>query len=321
MAQAGIHPTLKCICEFKCGVPTSDKTPTFWLAAHPGMAAWQCREKLAMATYVIGDVQGCYPELMALLDAIHFNEHTDRLWFAGDLINRGANSLETLRFVANLPNHHQSVLGNHDLYFLSVVLGKITRKPSDTLADLYQAPDRDALIEWLIRQPLALYDSGYNSLVVHAGVAPHWTRETTLKLAQEASLQLQSSLGSMLLAHLYDETPLTWQDTLTGPERWRCIINCLTRQRIVTLNAKMSLEFKRGLDALPKGYLPWYQIVSRQTASTRIIFGHWAALLGDVGGDFNVVAVDTGCAWGHTLTAYRLEDAMRFSIPSQITIK
>ncbi len=272
-----------------------------------------------MPTYVIGDIQGCHYELMSLLNKIHFNEHTDRLWFAGDLINRGPGSLATLRFTSSLPPQHMSVLGNHDLYFLSVVLGKTAIKPGDTLNALYQAPDRDHLTAWLMCQPLVLYDSDYNTLVVHAGVAPSWTLDTTLNLAAEASAQLQSPLGSDLLAHLYDDAPMTWHDDLTGAERWRCIINCLTRQRIVSSNGKMSLEFKRGLNELPAGYWPWYQIPNRRTATTRIIFGHWAALLGDVGGDFNVAAIDTGCAWGNRLTAYRLEDAQTFSVPSHKT--
>lgn len=272
-----------------------------------------------MATYIIGDVQGCYDELMQLLEKLHFHEHSDRLWFAGDVINRGPASLAVLRFLSQLPAHHQIVLGNHDLYFLSVVRGGLSLKKGDTLAELYQAKDRDELTAWLIRQPLALYDSDFNTLVIHAGVLPSWTREMTLAFAQEASLCLQSPEAPDFLAHLYDDTPSAWQPDLNGAIRQRCIINCLTRLRIATPDGKMALAFKRGLTEVPNGFMPWYQILARKSADTHIVFGHWAALLGQTGGNYNVSAIDTGCAWGNGLTAYRLEDGQRFFMPSRPT--
>lgn len=272
-----------------------------------------------MATYIIGDVQGCYRELMQLLAQIHFNEHTDRLWFAGDLINRGPDSLAVLRCLSRLPAHHQSVLGNHDLYCLSVVLAQQAVKDKDTLAALYQAPDRHALVAWLRRQPLALYDRHFNTLVVHAGVAPSWTLEVTLSLAQEVSEQLQGQNAPAVLQQMYGDEPALWQPQLTGVDRWRCIINYLTRSRVCRADGGLHLAYKRGLSDIPKDLMPWYQHPARQTQHCRIVFGHWAALLGDSGGAFGVEAVDTGCAWGHGLTAYRLEDNQRFFVASTLT--
>lgn len=265
-----------------------------------------------MATYIIGDVQGCYNELMRLLDSLNFDEWQDRLWFAGDLINRGPDSLKVLRMVSALPAHHQTVLGNHDLYFLSVVLANQNIKSNDTLAELYASPDLDALVTWLRRQPLALYDAEYNTLVVHAGVAPSWTRQTTLALAHEIAQQLQGTEASTLLQHMYNDQTVLWHSALTGYNRFSCVLNYLTRARICQPDGTLDLHYKRGLADIPPGFMPWYQLPQRQTQDTRIVFGHWAALVGDCGGSFQVEAIDSGCIWGNNLTAYRLEDGARF---------
>ena len=272
-----------------------------------------------MPTYVIGDIQGCYTELMSLLEKIHFNEHSDRLWLAGDLINRGPDSLKVLRFLSALGPQHQSVLGNHDLYFLSVVLGGLKIKKSDTLSELYLANDRDALTAWLLRQPLALYDQPFNTLVIHAGVMPNWTLATTLALALDAAEQLQSERGPTLLAQLNHPCQEHWDPSLEVDERWLFIINCLTRLRIMTPNGKIALSFKQSIAEIPLGFMPWYQVADRLTAETRIVFGHWAALSGKTDQAL-VHAIDTGCAWGNSLTAYRLEDGARFSVQSTTSV-
>lgn len=265
-----------------------------------------------MATYLIGDIQGCYDPLMRLLDHIRFDPWQDRLWIAGDIINRGPDSLKVLRLLSQLPAHHQTVLGNHDLYFLSVVLAGQIAKPHNTLAELYASAELGPLSEWLRRQPLALYDATYNTLLVHAGVAPTWTRQMTLDLAAEVSQQLQDTRASGVLQHLFQDNTTAWHTDLSGQQRSSCILNYLTRGRICQTDGTLDLAYKRGLADIPPGWLPWYRVPQRQTLDTRIVFGHWAALMGDCGGAFGVEAIDTGCVWGNDLTAFRLEDGQRF---------
>lgn len=266
-----------------------------------------------MATYLIGDIQGCYDPLMRLLDHIHFDPWQDRLWAAGDIINRGPDSLKVLRFFSQLPSHHHTVLGNHDLYFLSVALANRSPNAHDTLAEVYASCDLEQLTTWLRRQPLALYDETYNTLLVHAGVAPMWNWQTTLSLAQEVSQPLQDERATDLLHHMYQDITC-WRSDLSGYERYSCIINYLTRARVCQTDGTLDLHYKRGLADIPEGLMPWYQAPQRQTIGTRIVFGHWSALMGDCGGNFDVEAIDTGCVWGNDLTAFRLEDSRRFQV-------
>jgi bis(5'-nucleosyl)-tetraphosphatase (symmetrical) len=254
---------------------------------------------------------------MQLLEDIHFDANQDRLWFVGDLINRGPDSYQVLRFISQLPSHHQSVLGNHDLHFLAVALGNKASKNNDTFDELLAAPDLATLVHWLRHQPLALYASEFNTLVIHAGVAPQWDLEETLALALEVEQQLQGPNVELLFNHLYGNEPTVWDPELMGIERLRFIINSLTRLRIGKPCGELDFSFKKGLADLPLGFVPWYQMPKRKTQQTRIAFGHWAALLGDTHGQFNVEATDTGCVWGYGLTALRLEDGVRFMAHSR----
>lgn len=263
-----------------------------------------------MATYAIGDVQGCYDELLALLDLIAFEPQKDCLWFAGDLVNRGPQSLEVLRFIKQLPHTH-IVLGNHDLHLLALANGHAHHK--HTLHDVLNAPDLSELINWLRQQPLLHYDTHLNYLMVHAGLPPQWDLTIAQQCAQEVEAILRSEHYAELLKNMYGDEPNKWQPNLIGLERQRFIINALTRIRFCDKEGRLNLHTKTGLEAQPTGYLPWFKIPGRLNGSLQIVFGHWAALQG-VTEEARVHALDTGCVWGNALTAMRLEDGQRFSV-------
>lgn len=267
-----------------------------------------------MANYVIGDIQGCFSEFKALLDQIQFKPSHDRLWFTGDLVNRGPQSLAVLRFIKNLENPI-IVLGNHDLHLLAVANGSAALRPDDTLEEILAAPDRDILCDWLRQQPLLYHDSVLNYTLVHAGIPPQWTLKQALSHAQEVEKVLKSSHYQELLAHLYGDTPAQWEENLTGWPRLRLIINYFTRLRFCDANGALELKTKGKPDHLPSAdFLPWFKIPSPAHHNLKIIFGHWAALEGNTGVP-NIFALDTGCVWGKSLTAMRLEDEARFSVP------
>jgi len=264
-----------------------------------------------MATYAIGDVQGCYRELTQLLSLINFNEQHDTLWFAGDLVNRGPQSLEVLRLIRSLSAKHVVVLGNHDLHLLARAHHAHAGFADDTLDSLLAAPDCQALISWLSQKPLLHYDAASNFALAHAGIAPMWTLPEALSLSQEVQNILTSSTAKDFFATMYGNTPTIWKDELTGWDRIRCITNYFTRMRYCDVNGGLMLD--KHNDAV-KGY-PWFTLEKRKTRSTQTLFGHWAAL----GGETNttgVFALDTGCVWGERLTAQRLEDGKRFSVPA-----
>lgn len=264
-----------------------------------------------MATYAIGDVQGCFDELQALLTKINFNPTQDTLWFVGDLVNRGPQSLATLRFIKNLP-HCKVVLGNHDLHLLAMAYGRSYH--SHTLDEILQAADRDELIHWLRQQPLLHYDAKLNYVMVHAGIPPQWD----LLLAKQCALELQTALQSAqvsdLLKHMYGDEPVQWRDDLQGWERLRFITNAFTRMRFCTRDGKLDFHYNGKIGKQPHELIPWYQIPERRNKDLNIIFGHWAALQGKVD-EPNVFALDTGCVWGNSLTAMRLEDQKIFNTP------
>ncbi len=246
-----------------------------------------------MSTYAIGDVQGCYQELMTLLEHLHFNERQDTLWFCGDLVNRGKSSLETLRFIKNLP-HKITVLGNHDLHLLAYAKQLRPKHPTDTLDDILLAPDKDELLHWLAHQPLLHHDAALNMTLVHAGIYPLWDLTTAQSLAKEIEAQLQSQTGNELLKDMYGEQPKRWQDDLTGINRSRFIINAFTRMRFVNANCELILS----ADGHPNDHLdliPWFDYPNRKPTGP-IVFGHWSRL-----GKFNknneIFCLDTGCVW------------------------
>ena len=251
--------------------------------------------------YLIGDVQGCDEPLARLLAEVEFSASRDRLVVLGDLVNRGPASAATLRRLMALDDAAQALLGNHDLHLLAAAAG--ARKPSrkDTLADVLQAPDRERLLGWLRRRPMALWEDG--CLMVHAGVLPQWTAPRTLELAREVEAVLRGpGLGAFLRA-MYGNHPRRWHDGLEGMDRIRMIVNALTRLRFCTADGTMDFDAKDGADAAPPGFMPWFEVPGRATASDTVAFGHWSTL-GWLGRD-RLLALDSGCVWGGCLTALR----------------
>jgi len=265
-----------------------------------------------MSTYAIGDIQGCYTELLALLKLIQFDPNRDQLWFAGDLINRGPDSLAVLRFIKSLTPAPIVTLGNHDLYFLAVASGAIPhRKNKDTFDDILQADDCEELCAWLRNQKLFHHDQGFT--LVHAGIPPQWDLATSQRLAHEVEEVLQGDRAIEFFAHMHGNEPSLWDETLTGWKRLRLIINYLTRMRFCNEEGRLELYCKSTLGSQPQGYHPWFDIPSRLTQNDKILFGHWASLRGEVDVR-NVYALDTGCVWGGKLSAFRLEDERFFSV-------
>lgn len=257
-----------------------------------------------MSRYAIGDIQGCCTELRTLLTRIDFSADRDRLWLVGDLVNRGPQSLEALRLVRALGDNAVVVLGNHDLHLLAVACGCQNARRSDTLNEILRAPDRDALLEWLATRQLAHFEAG--DLLVHAGVVPQWSVETTLGLAREVEAALRSD-PRRLFEHMYGDEPDHWSADLQGTDRLRFAINVLTRMRVCTSEGRINLRLKGKPPAPGSPWLPWFDIDSRRTRATRVVFGHWSALGLIVRDD--VIGLDSGCVWGGALTAVDLERA------------
>jgi len=266
-----------------------------------------------MTTYAIGDIQGCFFALEKLLEKIHFDPTQDVVWFTGDLVNRGPQSLETLRFIKNLGKQQRTVLGNHDLHLLAIAHGYHTGWRDDTLTPILKAPDRDELLDWLAHQPLIYHDAELDFVMVHAGVAPAWDLATALQLAREVETILQGNQRNTLLQHLYGNEPTQWNENLTGWDRIRCIINYFTRVRFCHADGSLELNTKEQLSKAPANLIPWFKLPKRQTKTVKIIFGHWAAL-GGVTDTPNTFALDTGCVWGNCLTAMCLENQQRVQI-------
>lgn len=274
-----------------------------------------------MSNYVVGDVQGCYKALKRLLKQFKFSPGVDRLWFAGDLVNRGPKSLETLRYLSDIDDSIEVVLGNHDLHFIAIFEGCAPARGKDNLDELLSAPDCEALCDWLRRKPLAFYDSVdtrtgiEHFLMVHAGVAPGWDLEKTLELAAEVELALQGPDYKEFLTNMYGNEPIRWSDSLNGQARLRTITNYLTRVRFCDDIGSLRLDIKEGLCAAPRGFKPWFEY-EKITPEASILFGHWAALEGRTYRK-HVYALDTGYVWGRELTAMRLEDKKHFAVSNR----
>jgi bis(5'-nucleosyl)-tetraphosphatase (symmetrical) len=268
-----------------------------------------------MAIFVIGDVQGCCDELELLISALRFNADKDQLWFVGDLVNRGPKSLETLRLVKSLGNSAICVLGNHDLHLLALAHNPATPITDAWLKPILKANDRDDLLAWLRHLPLAHYDEQLDTLLVHAGIAAEWSVDDALKLAGEVERTLQSELAGDFLTAMYGSKPARWSDTLEGIDRLRFITNCLTRIRYCRHNGELNFDEKQAPGKQAEGLLPWFDLPGRVTTS-RIAFGHWSTL--GLMQRQGLLAVDTGCVWGGTLTAVRLDaEAPPVQIASQ----
>jgi bis(5'-nucleosyl)-tetraphosphatase (symmetrical) len=258
-----------------------------------------------MPRYAIGDIQGCYDELRSLLKELPFREDCDELWFVGDLVNRGPRSLEVLRFVRALADNAVVVLGNHDLHLLAVAFGAERKlRPSDTLAPVLAAADRDSLLDWLIARPLA--HEAENDLLVHAGLVPQWTVPQTLQLAAEVERELQRD-PARVFSQMYGNNPDRWDDGLTGAARYRFVINTLTRLRYCTADGVVDLGPKDAPGRVPPPLRPWFDVPSRMSRGTRIICGHWSTL--GLVRRADLLALDTGCVWGGALTAVALDGA------------
>ncbi len=263
-----------------------------------------------MAIYAIGDLQGCCDPLEQLLAAIRFNPSSDQLWFTGDLVNRGPDSLRTLRTVKALGNAAMTVLGNHDLHLLAASIGVRKISDSDTLDEILSAPDANELLDWIRTRKLAHQGNGH--LLVHAGVLPQWNVWSTLRYAAEVERELRGSNWQHFLAHLFGNQPDRWDESLVGFDRLRVIVNACTRLRFCTPEGQMEFASKEGAGAAPDGYLPWFDIPGRQTEKATVIFGHWSTLGLVMRPD--LLALDTGCVWGGKLTAVRLEDRALFQV-------
>lgn len=260
-----------------------------------------------MATYAVGDLQGCLKPLQTLLQQVNFDPAYDRLWLVGDLINRGPDSLGTLRFLYAMRDSLVIVLGNHDLHFLATVWHADLRKKHDTFQEIYDAPDRDLLVNWLRQQQLAHYDPAFNAIMVHAGIPPQWSLQQTLAHAAEVESVLQDDqrIGAFF-RDMYGNKPKLWDDSLTGTERLRVITNYFTRMRFCTADGKLQLKAKSGPHQAPEGFAPWFAHPGQVLEQHRIIFGHWAALEGNSSHP-NAIALDTGCVWGAAMTLYNLD--------------
>ncbi|MDO6563976.1 symmetrical bis(5'-nucleosyl)-tetraphosphatase [Amphritea sp. 1_MG-2023] len=269
-----------------------------------------------MATYAIGDIQGCYDELQALLECVNFSQ-SDQLWLAGDLVNRGPKSLETLRFLYRIRDRVTITLGNHDLHLLAVYSGALKPKKSDTFQDILQADDAKTLLTWLRSQPLLVTDEQLGFTMVHAGIPPQWSLKKAHKRAHEVEVILQSTLANEFFKRMYGNQPACWSADLEGFDRLRIITNYFTRMRFCDTKGRMEFSAKGTLSSQPSGFMPWFSHRGKVLAKSRIIFGHWAALEGKAD-RANVYALDTGCVWGGTLTALRLEDQQLFSVNSKM---
>jgi bis(5'-nucleosyl)-tetraphosphatase (symmetrical) len=259
-----------------------------------------------MAVYAIGDIQGCCDELKLLVEKLRFNQQRDQLWFVGDLVNRGPQSLATLRYIKSLGSAAVCVLGNHDLHLLALAHNPATPVTDTDLQAVLQAADRDELIAWLQQQPLAHYDAELDSLMVHAGVAQNWDTEKTLSLAAEVEAVLRSEQAADFLLAMYGSKPSRWSDSLRDTDRLRFITNCLTRIRYCTPDGELDFDAKLAPGSQPDHLLPWFKLPERATGNTRIVFGHWSTL--GLLQTPTILALDTGCVWGETLTAVRLDE-------------
>jgi bis(5'-nucleosyl)-tetraphosphatase (symmetrical) len=257
-----------------------------------------------MALYMIGDVQGCDEALARLLAKIDFSPSRDTIFLLGDLVNRGPQSLAVLRRLMALESSAQCLLGNHDLHLLATAHG--VRKPhrNDTVGEILNAPDRESLLDWLRRRPMALFEHGW--LMVHAGVLPQWDLAQTLALAAELQAVLRSPDWTRFLKEMYGDQPDFWSDGLRGSERLRVIVNALTRLRFCSGQGVMEFATKDDADAAPAGFMPWFDVPGRRTSGVPVAFGHWSTL-GTVKRD-GVLPLDTGCVWGGCLTAARITD-------------
>ena len=262
-----------------------------------------------MPIYAIGDVQGCFDDMQRLIEKINFDPALDSLWFCGDIINRGPNSLETIRYIKDLGDNAVTVLGNHDLHFLAVAY--VTDKPSkhDTFSDILNAPDREDLVNWLRHQKLFHHDTELNISMVHAGVPAGWSIKDAVHHSSEMESVLQQDNPIEFFNHMYGNQPRTWNNALTGWDRYRFITNVFTRMRFCDEEGRPDFKYKNDIGTQPEHLTPWFMHQQRLTKNDEIIFGHWSTLTNIT--TENIYALDTGCLWGGQLTALKIENGDR----------
>ncbi|WP_284880626.1 symmetrical bis(5'-nucleosyl)-tetraphosphatase [Acinetobacter variabilis] len=272
--------------------------------------------------YVIGDVQGCFEALKALLKEIRFDPDQDFIWFAGDLVARGENSLGALRFIKKLADNGvaATVLGNHDLTLLAYARGIKPIKDKDNVRDVIDAIDSDELIDWIRKQPMCLFPNE-QTVLTHAGIPNIWDAAKTAELAKEVEAIIAHDdfeVVDAFLKEMFGKEPTLWSDELEGHDRTRCIVNYLTRMRLTDAEGRLEYSFKDSLDdPMPEGFKPWFEFESKTAATHQIVFGHWAALQGKtISG--RIQNVDGGCVWGNQLMAYRLEDQQMFAVDNPV---
>ncbi len=273
-----------------------------------------------MSTYAIGDLQGCYQQLQQLLHKVNYSSEKDFLWFCGDLINRGPDSLKCLKFVKERVEAAEAVtvLGNHDLHFLAVAAGLKPSFATDTLDELLLDNHKYQFIDFLRQQPLCFYDTKLDFFLVHAGLIPQWDQQSALQEAGFVEkILLQDDNYETFLKHMYGDEPNGWRDNLPDIDRARFITNVLTRIRFCTPSGQLDLKHKGSLNSQPDHLLPWFQLPNRKSEKNRIIFGHWAQLYCDWEAikTPKIFPIDSGCVWGNTLTALELETQTYYSYP------
>jgi bis(5'-nucleosyl)-tetraphosphatase (symmetrical) len=271
-----------------------------------------------MAIYAVGDIQGCHDELRRLLDLVKFSPDRDRLWCVGDMVNRGPQSLEALRFLRSLGSAYTGVLGNHDLHFLALSCGAFTEGKTRSLRALLDAPDCQELFEWVRSLPLAHRekvdtDTGLTTfLMVHAGIVPGWKFKQAVKLASEVEAALRGPDYKQFLTDMYGNKPDQWSDDLTGSKRLRVITNVLTRIRFCTPEGRMDFAVKTEAETAPPGHVPWFTL-QEPRAHKVLLFGHWAMLDGKTNRS-DIIGLDTGCVWGRAMTLLRLDTGERHQV-------
>ncbi len=269
-----------------------------------------------MSTYAIGDVQGCYPELLELLNKISFDPRKDVVWFLGDLVNRGPFSLKVIELIRSLGKAAKVVLGNHDLHFLAIYFGGHSLNKNDTFVDLLSSEKVDEIAEWYCSQPLLGVDHQLGYAMVHAGIPHIWDLEQATGFATEVERCLQSEDRGHFFQHMYGNNPNTWAEDLTGMDRLRSITNYFTRMRLIDEMGTLDFSHKGNPTESPEDWIPWYELRREKPLGVKVLFGHWASLTAGTG-DPDLIALDTGCVWGRELTAFCLDTDTTYSVQPQ----
>ena len=269
-----------------------------------------------MATYAIGDIQGCYDEFSELLDAVDFQSGRDRLWLLGDLINRGSQNVAVVRRVMEIGNSAITVLGNHDLHFLAIHRGGHTLNRTDTFADLLEWKRVDEASDRYRHRPLLHRDKALGYVMAHAGVPHIWSLKQARGLAAQVEAVIQGSRSEVFFQQMYGNEPNHWREDWEGMSRWRIITNYFTRMRLIAEDGQLDFSHKGVLTDTPEGYQPWFELRAREPLKLNLLFGHWAALEGHTD-DAHIIGLDTGCVWGKSLTALCLDNGEYFSVKSR----